>query len=63
MWKVLILASGEVAGSLIVLVCEGETTLAMVRIVMGERSEGRMAVKARVVRRAAIVKVEGSVMV
>jgi hypothetical protein len=35
----------------------------MLRIVMGERSEGRMAVKARVVRRAAIVRVEGSVMV
>lgn len=63
MWKVLILASGEAAGSSTVLVCEGDfgcTTVAMLRMPMVERSAGRTAVKARVVRRAAIVIVEGS---
>jgi len=63
MWKVLILASGEAAGSSTVLVCEGDfgcTTVAMLRMPMGDRSAGRTAVKARVVRRAAIMRVEGS---
>ncbi len=63
MWKVLILASGEAEGSRTVLVCEGDfgcTTVAMLRMPMGERSAGQTGVKARVVRRAAIVRVEGS---